>query len=320
MLYIMPNYKPSLALRLKANTISALEQCPVFQYGGFWDVFYQPPEESSLRCLFRYLFSNLGIKKKISIISVHGGVANLNNLARQDDSIMVQFSGEMFNVNTEWFDVNLVMAEENINKNIIPIINFATNAHEFDLWHLTMQPRVLYPLSKKDFCAFVVSNGCCTTRNTVMKKLSTYKKVDSSGLYENNVGHLAPHDETEYGDTFLPYLQKYKFTLCFENCKKENYVSEKLLNAYIAGTIPIYWGCSNVLKWFNPNAFLYLEDESEQSMNKLIERIIELDKDDTLYEKMYNEPLIKEIPDIMKLETTRMKIKEVLMKQRPDVF
>ena len=318
----MPNYKPGLALLQLANTYSCQDKTPVvFQYGGFWGTFYQPPQENSIRCLFRALFSNMGLRKKVTIISVFGGVADLKSLPRNDDSIFVQFSGEMFNVNADWFDLNLIMAPEEEAATIVPLINFATNAHEFNLWPLLKNHRPYYPLACKKFCTFVVRNGGSQTRNIFMRKLSRqYKQVDCCGPFENNVGHLAPEDETEYGDRYYPYLQQYKFMICFENTKKKNYVTEKLLNAYAAGTIPIYWGTPDVLNWFNPKAFLYLEDETEEAMDRLIERIKEIDQKEELYQSIFNEPLLKEIPEVFKIENLREKIKNVLMKKRPDAF
>ena len=76
----------------------------------------------------------------------------------------------------------------------------------------------------------------------------------------NNTGIIAPRDEEEY----MRFLQQFKFMICFENTASPNYLSEKILNAWIGGTIPIYWGAANSIKWLNPKAFLYLEDDSDE--------------------------------------------------------
>lgn len=36
------------------------------------------------------------------------------------------------------------------------------------------------------------------------------------------------------------------------------YVTEKIVNAFLAGAIPIYWGSPFVLKMFNPRAFIFV--------------------------------------------------------------
>lgn len=40
-------------------------------------------------------------------------------------------------------------------------------------------------------------------------------------------------------------LKGYKFNFCYENCVKDNYLTEKLFDAIIAGCIPVYWGSDN---------------------------------------------------------------------------
>jgi hypothetical protein len=105
-------------------------------------------------------------------------------------------------------------------------------------------------------------------------------------------GATAPVDARVYGDRYLGFLQSYKFVICFENCAQPANLTEKLLNAWMSGAIPIYWGCPNVLQWFNPRAFLYLEDGSHTAMKRLIERIRDLDSDPEKYAAVWNEPLI----------------------------
>ena len=42
-------------------------------------------------------------------------------------------------------------------------------------------------------------------------------------------------------------LSKYKFTICFENtCLINDYISEKIFDAFLAVSVPIYWGAPNI--------------------------------------------------------------------------
>lgn len=41
-------------------------------------------------------------------------------------------------------------------------------------------------------------------------------------------------------------ISKYKFNIAFENSANVDYVSEKIYQAYLAGSIPIYFGAPNV--------------------------------------------------------------------------
>eukprot|EP00434_Breviolum_minutum_P003115 symbB.v1.2.002741.t2/scaffold146.1/size298692/22 len=61
-------------------------------------------------------------------------------------------------------------------------------------------------------------------------------------------------------DEAIELLRPYKFALVFENKLVPGYVTEKIVNAFLAGCIPIYWGSRSVLEIFNPEAFIYAND------------------------------------------------------------
>lgn len=89
--------------------------------------------------------------------------------------------------------------------------------------------------SKSRFCNFVVSNGNADPyREQVFYALNAYKRVDSGGRYLNNIGGSV-------ADKFA-FQSECRFSLCFENSSTPGYLTEKLIQAAAAQTIPIYWG------------------------------------------------------------------------------
>ena len=46
-------------------------------------------------------------------------------------------------------------------------------------------------------------------------------------------------------------LDRYKYHIALENSTVEDYWTEKLSDAYLAGCYPIYYGCSNIEKYFD---------------------------------------------------------------------
>jgi hypothetical protein len=66
----------------------------------------------------------------------------------------------------------------------------------------------------------------------------------------------------------LQKLSEYKFTICFENTSVINsYLDEKIFDAFLANTIPIYWGCPNIKKLIPPNTFIdYREFKSIKNL------------------------------------------------------
>ena len=149
--------------------------------------------------------------------------------------------------------------------------------------------------SQKKFCAWVVSNGGCQTRNKFFDLLSKYKKVDSGGKFKNNLGGKKIKNKSEF-------LANYKFSICFENKKIYGYGTEKLPQAFIAGTIPIYWGDDSMLEIYNKNSYIHISDESE--FQEKIKYIMKIDQNDTLYNEIIHQDIYLDKKKQSKLNDT----------------
>jgi len=55
-------------------------------------------------------------------------------------------------------------------------------------------------------------------------------------------------------------LKEYRFSVVVENCQKDYYFSEKLTDAFMTGTIPIYWGCPSIGKFFDINGMIIINN------------------------------------------------------------
>ena len=91
-----------------------------------------------------------------------------------------------------------------------------------------------------------------TCAQKLEEKLSKYKRVDSGGRHLNNIG--GPVDDK------LEFQKDYKFSIAFENSAFPGYLTEKLPEAVIAQTLPIYWGDKLVHRDFNTARFLNYPD------------------------------------------------------------
>ena len=91
-------------------------------------------------------------------------------------------------------------------------------------------------------------------------------------------------------------LPEYKFCLCPENSIYDGYVTEKLIDAYSGGTVPIYSGDLSVDSDFNERAFLNYQYWKE--MDLLMYDIKVLDEDLDSYKHMYEQPLLLEEPKL----------------------
>lgn len=55
----------------------------------------------------------------------------------------------------------------------------------------------------------------------------------------------------------------YMFSIVIENCKQDYYFSEKIVDCFLSGCVPIYWGCPSISKFFNINGFLTFDTIEE---------------------------------------------------------
>lgn len=61
-------------------------------------------------------------------------------------------------------------------------------------------------------------------------------------------------------DYKLNALKDYAFSIIIENSKSDYYFTEKLIDSFVTGTVPIYWGCPSIGDFFNLNGMLIFND------------------------------------------------------------
>lgn len=143
--------------------------------------------------------------------------------------------------------------------------------------------RAVKPKEKEGFCSFVVSNPACKERIDFFERMNRIKRVDSAGKLMNNTGvNLAGELEK------IDYLSTRKFNICFESQSHPGYVTEKLLHAFYAKTVPIYWGSPTVELDFN--RFAMINVHSFKNFDEAIDFVMKVDADDDLYNSMVNQP------------------------------
>lgn len=179
-------------------------------------------------------------------------------------------------------------------------IDFGDRYLRLPLWVLyskdtaLMTTKHLQPslLAKDSFCSFVYSNSNASPeRGEMLEALNGYKTVNSGGRYKNNVGGPVADK--------LAFQQKHKFAIAFENASHEGYTTEKLVQAFAAGTVPIYWGDPRVGETFNEDAFINCLHYPD--WEAVVKRVKEIDEDDALWLKMVQTPALREADTVEKL-------------------
>ncbi len=80
-------------------------------------------------------------------------------------------------------------------------------------------------------------------------------------------------------------LADYRFSVCIENTSDTNYFTEKIIDCFLTGTVPIYWGCPNIGDFFDTRGIIHItsyeeainsiETLTEDDYNRMMPYIVE---------------------------------------------
>lgn len=90
--------------------------------------------------------------------------------------------------------------------------------------------------------------------------------------YKGELAWFRSKHDTDENTKYMGH-KDYKYSLCFENTSTDNYFSEKFTDCILSWTIPIYWGCSNINKYFPEDTYYYIDIFDENAIDKVIEII-----------------------------------------------
>lgn len=170
-------------------------------------------------------------------------------------------------------------------------LHYLKKRHRIDWiseWRRRAESMSTHKDNDRAFCGYVQANPNCVKRNEFFQKLNAYKTIDSAGPHFNNTGFILPRGEDGILKK-MEFLRQKKFTLAFENGSYAGYATEKLLEAWLAGTVPIYWGSPTVALDFNPKAFINWHDFSDD--DNFFNYIKLVDETPALYNSFRNQPL-----------------------------
>lgn len=68
---------------------------------------------------------------------------------------------------------------------------------------------------------------------------------------------------TEYLSTKATALKRYRYSIIVESDQRDWYFSEKLVDCISQGTTPIYWGCPDIGRFFDPDGILAFSSLAE---------------------------------------------------------
>lgn len=86
-----------------------------------------------------------------------------------------------------------------------------------------------------------------------------------------------PNNRIEFKSTAL---KDYRFSIVIENSVVDSYFTEKIIDCFLSGVIPIYWGTNKISDYFDLDGIIQMPSSNEHGfdMDKTIELIMSLDE------------------------------------------
>ena len=150
-----------------------------------------------------------------------------------------------------------------------------------------LQPRKSDFDARSQFCIAFVGKAY-PFRLQSLQKLSSYKPVDIYGA----IARKSIKDKLEP-------TKSYRFIFCFENDLYPGYVTEKVIEGWATGAVPLYWG-DDPEGYLNPKAMINLKDFN--NLDSFLEYVMEVDQSKGLWESIANEPILLRAPDLSKVD------------------
>lgn len=151
--------------------------------------------------------------------------------------------------------------------------------------------------------------------NDKVEKYYPSREAEKYSFFSENeihaLGYCSNNRKNSKSETWANAYDIYKdyiFTFAMENTDLFGYITEKIMNAYIAGSIPIYWGSQGKIKdFFNPESYINVNDFN--SFDDCVEYIYNLYYDKPRLKKMQTASVFinNTIPDVLLLNNNALK-------------
>ncbi len=144
----------------------------------------------------------------------------------------------------------------------------------------------IIPFEQKKLCTLMANNKNSDHSN----ELYSYRRniiefFEKRGTHDfdfyGRIGWNKKHYKNYKGSVAnkIECLKQYRFCICYENIKNINgYISEKILDCFAAGCVPVYWGAKNIEEYIPKTCFIAREDfNSNQELYQFLKRITKED-------------------------------------------
>ena len=167
--------------------------------------------------------------------------------------------------------------------NIIPVV-YSRIKYFNSIYSSFESIRLAIPFEQKKFCLFTSRNGLNSNKQLIINQLSKIDKIDFLDQYDDVLKDKSCYNSPE----LIQIYSQYKFIICFENSKTDGYVTEKIFNVFLSGSIPIYDGAPNITDYIVPGSFIQYD-------NNIVKKVTMLANNQILYSAVVNKNKTKEL-------------------------
>ena len=131
----------------------------------------------------------------------------------------------------------------------------------------------------------ITINGCTNKQDKVSAVISSAKNLPGHILRHKLLEYFnksqLPLDHYGIGYNYIPdkfnALFPYKYSIGIENSSFHNYCTDKIADCLLSLTMPIYWGCPNILEFFPKESMILVDSNDLQGSVEMIEEAVATD-------------------------------------------
>lgn len=159
------------------------------------------------------------------------------------------------------------------------------NVTTFKFYYPVLRQRLddIPSFEEKKFCTLVSSNGVKSAPGELYSErrraIEFFEKAGEKGFEFYGRGWEAKNHPSYRGPVHdkLQTIKNYRFYICYENSSElKGYITEKIFDCFAAGTLPIYWGATNIEQVIPKECFIDRRDF--QTLDELYAFLKKMDK------------------------------------------
>jgi len=111
-------------------------------------------------------------------------------------------------------------------------------------------------LNKTEMCSLIASAKRDTAGHRLRHRIVDWARGTSQNVEVMGRGYSGFERKADG-------LAPYRYSVVIENVQEKNYFSEKLLDAVLCNTVPIYWGCPNLERFIDTAGIIQCQSEDD---------------------------------------------------------